>query len=521
MFTGTAVIAGVIGAAIAMPAVGGVAAITNTAINSFDSLPKSLADPVLPQRSTIRDSEGDRMAYFYEQNRVVVPGKEIAQVMKDAIVAIEDSRFYEHNGVDVQGTLRAFVTNQQSGSVQQGGSTITQQLVKMTLLNNAKNKDEEKAATEQTFSRKAREASIALALEKQKSKERILSDYLNIAYFGSGAYGVEAAAQTYFSKSAKNLSLVEAATLAGTVQQPGAFDPKRNPNDSQTRRNDVLHRMLELGYITDKQYQKAVKTKVKRTVKFKSFPNGCTYADDPYFCDFTLQYIRNESAFGKTKRARIKLLENGGLDITTTLDPGDQNASQNAIESYVPTGDYSNKIAALSMVEPGTGRIKAMAQNTRWGTKKEVGYSAFNFNVKKKYGGILGVQAGSTFKVFTLAAALDKGISPYVNINAPGVATFYGFRDCEGYGFPPVHRREREREHLWHLQHVLRHQGLGEHVLHRPRADGQPLPPGGDRRVHGRAPRRRQQAEPGPVVPARFQRGDIAGHGRGLRIVPQ
>ena len=144
------------------------------------------------------------------------------------------------------------------------------------------------------------------------------------------------------------------------------------------------------------------------------------------------------STFGASKAARTRLLTQGGLDITTTLDPGDQRASQNAVGAYIPVGDPSYKAAAISMVQPGTGKVLAMAQNTKWGTKKrKPGITTFNYNVRKKDGGTIGMQAGSTFKVFTLAAALEKGISPYVSINAPGTKTFYGFRDCDGYLFPP------------------------------------------------------------------------------------
>ena len=262
-FAGMAVVAGVVAAGVAMPAVGSVAAVTNTAIDSFEAFPTKLADPVLPQRSTLTDAKGRRIAYLFEQNRVNVPIKDISKSMQEAIVSIEDSRFYEHNGVDVRGTARAFFTNQGSGSIQQGGSTITQQYVKMILLNNAKTKVQQEAATERSPERKLREARFAIAMEKNKTKEQILNGYLNIAYFGSGAYGVETAAQTYFSKPAKRLNLLESATLAGAVHQPGAFDPIRNPKASQVRRNLVLNRMKELGYIDETTRAQAVEQKLQ------------------------------------------------------------------------------------------------------------------------------------------------------------------------------------------------------------------------------------------------------------------
>ena len=417
-FAGTAVLAGVVAAGAAMPAVGSMAAIANTAIDSFNSFPTRLGDPILPQRSIITDAKGDTIAYLWEQNRVNVPINKISPKMQQAIVSIEDSRFYEHNGVDVRGTARALVANQGSGEIQQGGSTITQQYVKMILLNNARTEAQQKAATERSPERKLREARFAIAMEKQKTKEQILNGYLNIAYFGSGAYGVQSAAQTYFRKNADQLNLLEAATLAGAVQQPGAFDPIRNPKDSQSRRNMVLGRMRDLGYITQAQYAKAIKVPTKRYVNPRYFKNGCPTSDSPYFCDYVLNYIRNDPAFGPTRKDRVTLLKTGGLTIRTTLDPGDQRSSQNAVENYIPVGDPSQKASAISMVQPGTGRVLAMAQNTVWGTKG-AGRTAYNYNVRKDDGGTIGMQSGSTFKPFTLAAALEKGISPFVSISSP------------------------------------------------------------------------------------------------------
>lgn len=435
-FTGTAVLAGAVAAGVAMPAVGTMAAVANTAIDSFESFPTKLGDPILPQRTEILDAKGKRIAYLWEQNRVNVPLTDVSKHMQEAIVAIEDDRFYEHNGVDVRGTVRAFVSNQESGTLQQGGSTITQQLVKMTLLNNAKTKVQQLAATEKTPERKLREARYAIAMEQRKTKSQILNGYLNIAYFGSGAYGVETAAQAYFDKSAKDLNLLESATLAGVVNQPGAFDPIRHPKASQERRNLVLSRMRDLGYITSTQYSQASKVPVKSYLDPRYFVNGCPTAKAPYFCDYVLNYIRNQPTFGPTRKDRIEFLKAGGLIIKTTLQPQAQRSSQNAVEDYIPIGDPSHKAAAVSIVQPGTGRVVAMAQNTKWGTKG-AGRTAYNYNVRKDDGGTIGMQSGSSFKPFTLAAALEKGISPNIAIVAPGIKTFYGFQDCKGYTFPP------------------------------------------------------------------------------------
>ena len=177
-------------------------------------------------------ADGSLITNFYENNRTPVTADQIADVMKQALVDIEDSRFYEHNGLDVQGTLRALVTNVAAGSVQEGGSTLTQQLVKQTLLQTATTPEERQAATEENVGRKLREARLALALEETYSKDEILTRYLNIVYFGQGAYGIQAAAQRYFSVNAADLTLPQAAMLAGLVQSPANDDPITNPENA-------------------------------------------------------------------------------------------------------------------------------------------------------------------------------------------------------------------------------------------------------------------------------------------------
>lgn len=435
-FTATAVVGGVLAAGVAMPAVGAVGAVTNTAVASFESLPDDLAEPVLKQRVTFLDSSGAAFASYWDENRVVVPLDAMAPYVREAIIAVEDERFYEHNGVDVRGTLRALATNSGSGEVQQGGSTITQQYVKMILLNNARTEEEQRAAVERTPERKLREASYAISLEKSKTKEEILQGYLNIAYFGAGAYGVEAAAERYFGANAAWLTLPQAATLAGVVQQPGAFDPIRNPEASQARRDVVLTKMVEQGRITEAEYQEAINTPLVNTLNPVLTPNGCPETVAPYFCDYTLKTILVNPLFGATPEARQELLNKGGFFVNTTLDSRTQAAAQEATFDAIPATDPSGKATAISMVQPSSGRILAMAQNRYW-APDGVGNTTYNYNVDVAHGGTIGMQAGSTFKVFTLMAALERGISPRSQIEGPQVKTFTGFRNCEGFRFPP------------------------------------------------------------------------------------
>ena len=432
LFLVVSVVAGVLVAGTALPFVGGAGVATRTAVESFESLPSQLAIPTLPQRSTILASDGSPIATIYEQNRIEVRADQIAPVMRQAIVAVEDGRFYEHRGIDPKGVLRAFVGNSTGGTAAAGGggSTLTQQYVKNVFVESATNPEEAAAARARTLSRKLKEARYALALERTLSKEQILTDYLNIAYFGAGAYGIEAASLRYFSKHASKLTLLEAATLAGAVQQPVAYDPLRNPKSSQKRRNQVLGRMVAMGFISAADAAKASVVATKKFLKPSKPRNGCTTSYAPFFCEYVRRVILTDPAFGKTPADRENLLRIGGLRIRTTLDPVIQKTAQAAVDTKIPRRDRSQKVAAITMVRPATGEIVAMAQNRSWGTTGR-GYTTYNFNVGSKMGGSAGAAAGSTFKAFTLAAALEKGESPNDYIRSPQRAVFEGFKNCK------------------------------------------------------------------------------------------
>lgn len=433
-----AVVAGLLFAAMLLPFIGSAGVVARDVVKDFQSLPDALSTPPLPERTLILASDGSVLATLYYQNRVEVPLTSISPFMRQATVAIEDSRFLDHNGVDVRGVVRSLAENVEQGQIEQGSSTLTMQYVKNVLVNQATTADDLDAARGDSAARKIREVRYALGLEKIFSKSDILERYLNIAYFGAGAYGVEAAARRYFSKPASELNLAESATLAGIVQQPTAFDPIRNPELSTKRRNVVLTRMADLGYITRAQADRAALTPMTSLLEPNRPSNGCTSSWAPFFCDYVVQTLRQDPAFGATPEEREAFLRRGGYTIRTTLDPVAQNGAFETVNSYIPMKDKSRRAAAISMVEPGTGHILAMAQNREWGTEGR-GKTTYNYNVERAMGGTLGMQAGSVFKVFPLAAALEAGISPKEYISSPSPATFTDFVDCEtGQPFPPV-----------------------------------------------------------------------------------
>ena len=429
-------LAGVVAAFVVLPVVGGIGLATRNSAQAFTSLPSDLTQVPLPQRNTMLDADGNILAVLYAQNRIEVPLEEISPIMQQAVIAIEDQRFLDHAGIDFRGTLRASISTGAGGQVQ-GGSSITQQYVKQILLTAATTKEEQEAAVAVSINRKLREARYAIGLENKLSKKEILEGYLNIAYFGAGSYGVEIASQRYFSKSADELTLSEAATLAGLVQNPSRFDPTRFPDRAQNRRDDVLNAMVSAGYITKEQSDKAKSVSVGSDLKPAELSNGCVNSYAPYFCDYVLTVLKNDPVFGETPEERERLLAIGGLTIQTTLSLDAQTSSQKAVDEKIPFDDESGKAAAITMIRPGTGEITAMAQNRKWG-RSGAGYTTVNYNVPVSANGTVGFQAGSTFKAFTVAAAFKLGWDPFKVVNAPQKKEFENFKECgTGAKFAP------------------------------------------------------------------------------------
>ncbi len=430
-----AVLAGVVVAGMILPVVGPVGLLARDSISSFEDLPRDFREPALPVRTRVYAEDGTKIATLFEENRKEVPLEKISPVMQQAVIAIEDSRFYEHNGFDPRGFARAAVTNVTTGEVAQGGSTLTMQYVKNVLLTAAADEEEQAAAREDTVSRKLREIRYAMAVEKRLTKDEILNRYLNISYYGARAYGVEAASQRYFSKKAKDLTLVEAATLAGIVQQPSRFDPTNNPRQSQARRDVVLNRMAELDYITVEEAREAKALDVEDYLKPKILFNGCTTSFAPYFCDYAVRAVSDMRALGSSPEKRAEAWRAGGYKVYTTLDVKAQKAAKKAVMDAIPPKDPSKKATAIAMITPGTGDVRAMAQNREWGTgnpQKKWWETTYNYAVNLADGGTRGMQAGSTFKIFTTIAALEGGISPFTVINSPPRKEFTGFVGCSG-----------------------------------------------------------------------------------------
>ena len=421
---------GVLVAGLLLPLASLIGLTTRNVAQGFQSLPLELDTEPTPQRTTVLDSEGNVLAYFYKQNREDVPLKKVAPIMQKAIIAIEDSRFYEHGALDVRGTIRAFISNAADNDTQ-GGSSITQQLVKQILVTQAKTREDRAAAIAPTYARKIRELQYALAYERKYSKKKILESYLNIAYFGDGAYGIQEAAQHYFSVNAGELDLRQSALIAGLVKNPSAYDPTRFPDEAIDRRNTVLARMADLGIITQGQLERTLGSGLG--LKLNPRPNGCVSTKAPFFCLYVQNYLLQEPALGDTPEERQRTLNEGGLTITTTLDLKAQRAADEAVQATVYKDDLA--IGAMAMVEPGTGEVRTIAQSRPIGTDKSKGQTYLNYSVPKLYGNANGFQPGSTFKLFVIAAALEMGLGPDVKFSTTSpyqLPSGTDYKDCDG-----------------------------------------------------------------------------------------
>ncbi|PPI27307.1 transglycosylase domain-containing protein [Rathayibacter sp. AY1B5] len=451
------VLAGLLASLVVAPAAALTGAATSGTISAFQSLPSYLEVGRLMQKSDVYAGDPDDptlLASFYDQNRIEVPADRIADSVKDALVASEDPRFYDHGGIDLQGTLRAIASTYLLDGDTQGGSSITQQYVKNVLVQKAESipdeADRDRAyaeATATTAERKLKEMRLAIGLEKVSSKDDILLGYLNIALFGGTVYGIEAAAEYYYGIPAADLSLAQSASLLAIVNNPEKFRFDR-PDDAangeangyaqtRERRDYILDRMLETGSIDRAAHDAAAAEAITPDITPPS--TGCqTAGSAAYFCDYVTHVLRDDPALGATDDERYAAIKQGGIKVYTTIDLDLQRTAQELMDEQVPSSDPRFDVGATAVaVQNGTGRILTMVQNKRYSQDPDViasgpEFSAINLNVDASAGGGNGFQTGSAYKVFTLAEWLDRGHTLLEQFDSKQ-KNWTGFADsCEG-----------------------------------------------------------------------------------------
>jgi len=412
-----AVVCGVLAAGLLIPAAAVAGTTIGGSVSFFDQMPGQLNINAPAQATRVLANDGSTLATFYAEDRIQVGLAEMSPFIREGIVSIEDARFYQHGGIDTTGILRALAATVQGG--RQGASTITQQYVNNVIIESqvaSGNADQVKLGSAKTYADKIREMKLAIALEKKYSKDEILKGYLNIVYFANNVYGIEAASNFYFGVHAKDLTLPQAATLAGVVNDPAFYDPVTQPQHAVDRRNMVLDKMLQQGKITQAAHDAAIKAPIGLDIHQSS--QGCVAAvTAPYFCDYVQHLVLNDPAYGATASARRNFLYRGGLTIQTTLDPKLQQIAQDQVNATLPGSDPLQRGSELTSIEPGTGKILTMAQNTNYNPANAPGNYMGNFALPQfdtngnPIGGAGGFQIGSTIKPFIFAEWLNAGKS--------------------------------------------------------------------------------------------------------------
>ncbi|WP_309103547.1 transglycosylase domain-containing protein [Microbacterium sp.] len=450
---GLSAVAGLLVTATVTPVLAMTGLAGSQALNLFEELPANLKPSAPMEQSVFYATGADgapfKLATVYEQNRIPLTYEQVSPVLFDAVLSSEDKSFYSHGGVNLGATVKAIVDNVR-GTSSRGASTISQQFVKNVLIQECEKDvdiasetyadeiqqcwlDATTATGSKGIERKLQEMRFAIQIEKDYSKNDILLGYLNIANFGGTVYGIEAASNYYFSTSAANLTVAQAATLAGMVQNPNLYridKPEGSAPDgvnsaadgySQTleRRHYVLGRMLDDGKITQAQYDEADASPIVPAITQPQ--QGCVAAGrNAYFCEYVKSIVLNDDAFGATKPERAELLRRGGLEIYTTLDLRVQDPAAESMARIVPA-NFDNQYfgAAGVSIEAATGRVLAITQNTMFSETitTDQAYSALVFAADRAHGGSIGVHVGSAYKLFTLIDWLEKGHSLRESIN--------------------------------------------------------------------------------------------------------
>jgi membrane peptidoglycan carboxypeptidase len=425
-------VAGLLAAAAVLPFVSVVGIAARDAAQTFYDLPVSQLGTA-PARSVIYDAEGKPITYFYPNDvyRVPVSYSHIAPLMRQAIVAIEDNTFYSQGALDPRGTLRALFHDSGSGGLQ-GASTLAQQYVKNVRILQARTAAEKQAAYAPTLQRKIQDLRVAADLEHEMSPDQLLAAYLNVAYFSESAWGIQVAAEVYFSRPASKLTLTESALLAGIVQDPTEYNPVVNPSNAIGRRNVVLARMAELHDISQATATAAEMRPLGLRMSAAPLRTGCASPVAKvaaFFCDYVqLVLARTYPAVWND------INTTGGLAVYTTLNMKDQRAAQNAVDYVMPPDNAAfnpnHNADTEVLIQPGTGAVRAIAVNRTFGRGR--GEDEVDYAVNSEYGGGDGVQTGSSSKIFTLVTALEQGDPFGHQITIRNPMTVGPYYNCEG-----------------------------------------------------------------------------------------
>lgn len=442
-FVALSIISGFVVALILVPPATAMSATISSSLSWFKALPVSMSNGPLSQPSVIYANDGTtEIASYYAQNRTEVPLDKISQSMKDAMLSSEDRKFYEHGAISPLGIGRAILNNLVNPDSRQGASTLTQQYVNNLLIDAAEQAGEEAGTlgANKDYTDKIKEMKLAISMEQNLSKDEILEGYLNIINLGGANYGVEAAAYYYWGITAAELNISQSAILAGMVVSPNLYRPDVNPEMAKKRRNIVLGTMLRDGKITEDEYSQALTEDVNLDIH--TTPMGCSTAGEfAHFCTYAVTDFLSDETYGATEDDRKNALYRGGYKIITTVDHNAQKEAKAQVEATQPSDNNPDQVStALVTVEPGSGRIIAMAQNSGYGDSQETNFrdNYYNFNVGVSHGGTPGFQPGSTFKPVILAQWIKDGKGVNANIDGTSVSYPKSFQwpaSCEPNGY--------------------------------------------------------------------------------------